>query len=174
MNCKEIKYFLLGCENPDQPPADVKAHLAVCSGCQDWQNRLALIEMNVPFLPVPASAARAQLLRKILSHPMVIRSEQPSPVAAAESLAETRVAVKDTVGPVSRAVEPKSPIVLTPGRSSPRRGAGILHFFRDLEPSARRYAAGGLAAAILLAMAVSFRASGMLGRWWRPGKREQT
>ena len=57
MNCKEIKYFLLGCENPDQPPADVKAHLAVCAGCQDWQNRLALIEMNVPFLPCRSKCA---------------------------------------------------------------------------------------------------------------------
>ncbi len=150
MNCKEIKYFLLGCENPDQPPADVKAHLAVCSGCQDWQNRLALIEMNVPFLPVPASAARAQLLRKVLSQPRLVVGDDHIVVAAAESSVETRVAVKDTVGPVSRAVEPISPIVMTTGRSSPRRGAGLLRFFRDLEPSARRYAAGGLAAAILL------------------------
>src|SRR4029077_1061301 len=97
MNCKEIKYFLLGCENPDQPPADVKAHLAVCSGCQDWQNQLAMIEMNIPFLPVPASAARAQLLRMVLSQPKLVRSEDE---VAAESLAETRAAVKDTVGPV--------------------------------------------------------------------------
>ena len=62
MNCKEIKYFLLGSENPDQPPAEIKAHLAVCKSCQDWENRLAVIELNLPFLPVPASAARAQLL----------------------------------------------------------------------------------------------------------------
>jgi hypothetical protein len=150
MNCKEIKYFLLGCENPDRPPADVKAHLAVCHGCQDWQNRLALIEMNIPFLPVPASAARAQLLRKVLSQPRLVVGDDLSPVAAAESSVETRVALKDTVAPVSRTIEPKSPIVLTTERSWPRRGAGLLHFFRDLEPSARRYAAGGLAAAILL------------------------
>jgi len=150
MNCKEIKYFLLGCENPDRPPADVKAHLAVCHSCQDWQNRLALIEMNVPFLPVPASATRAQLLRKVLIQPRLVGADDLSAVAAAESLTETRVAIKDTVAPVSRVIEPKSPIVLTIGRSSSRRGAGLLHFFRDLEPSARRYAAGGLAAAILL------------------------
>jgi len=142
MNCKEIKYFLLGCENPDQPPADVKAHLAVCSGCQDWQNQLAMIEMNIPFLPVPASAARAQVLRKVLSQPRLVRGEEDS--------TETRVAVKDTVAPVLKPVEAGSPIVLKGGRSTSRRGIGALHFFRDWEPSARRFAAGGVAAAILL------------------------
>lgn len=145
MNCKEIKYFLLGCENPDQPPADVKAHLAVCSGCQDWQNQLAMIEMNIPFLPVPASAARAQLLRKVLSQPKLIRSEE---AVAAESLVETGVAVKDTVGPVVRSAEAKTPVLTDSDLS--RVGAGILQFFRRLEPSARRFTAGGIAAAILL------------------------
>src|SRR5260370_3214445 len=157
MNCKEIKYFLLGCENPDQPPADVKAHLAVCSGCQDWQNRLALIEMNIPFLPIPASAARAQLVRKILSSPRLVEREDSGLVAATESpaaggamlsrphQAETRPL--PTIG----GIENMPPLLsAATGRSSPRRSAGILHFFRDLEPSARRYAAGGLAAAILL------------------------
>jgi hypothetical protein len=145
MNCKEIKYFLLGCENPDQPPADIKAHLAVCSACQDWQNQLAMIEMNVPFLPVPASAARAQLLRKVLSQPSLLRSEEK---VAAESAAETNVAVKDTVGPVLRSAEAKTPVLTDSDLS--RVGAGILQFFRRLEPSARRFAAGGVAAAILL------------------------
>jgi hypothetical protein len=145
MNCKEIKYFLLGCENPDQPPADVKAHLAVCSGCQDWQNQLAMIEMNIPFLPVPASAARAQLLRKVLSQPSLLRSEEE---VAAESAAETNVAVRDTVGPVLRSAEAKTPVLTDTDLS--RVGAGILQFLRAMEPSARRFAAGGIAAAILL------------------------
>jgi hypothetical protein len=136
MNCKEIKYFLLGCENPDQPPAEVKAHLAVCKDCQDWQNRLAVIELNIPFLPVPASAARGQLLRKVLSGSVTVPDDESS-----------QVAVKQPAGLVLRQVEPDATISPAP---SLKRKVGILSFFRGLEPSARRFAAGGIAAAILL------------------------
>jgi len=148
MNCKEIKYFLLGCENPDQPPADVKAHLAVCSACQDWQNRLAVIEMNIPFLPVPASAARTQLLRKVLSQSKSVGKD--SGAVAAPELTDTRIAIKDTVGPVLKPTESQIPLSVSAGRSSLRHGAGIVRFFSAWEPSARRFAAGGIAAAILL------------------------
>jgi len=137
MNCKEIKYFLLGCENPDLPPADVKAHLAVCAGCQDWQNRLAVIEMNVPFLPVPDSAARTQLLRTIQTRPM------PSGSAAAVSDAVSGV---DAMLSQPQEVETRP----LPTRSSTTKRAGVLPFFRAWEPSARRYAAGAVAATILL------------------------
>jgi hypothetical protein len=140
MNCKEIKYFLLGCENPDLPPADVKAHLAVCAGCQDWQNRLAVIEMNVPFLPVPDSAARTQLLRTIQTKPM------PSVGAAAVSDAASAPAG----AMLSRPQEVEARPFLT--RSLTTKRAGVLPFFRAWEPSARRYAAGAVAATILLAV----------------------
>jgi hypothetical protein len=146
MNCKEIKYFLLGCENPDQPPAEVKAHLAVCKGCQDWENRLAVIELNIPFLPVPASAARAQLLRKVLSFPVLVRGEERVPIAAQETATQ---ATRKESSPVDLK-QLDSPVKSSAANLSPRTGTDILRFFRTLEPSARRFAAGGIAAAVLL------------------------
>jgi hypothetical protein len=140
MKCKEFKYFLLGCENPDQPPADVKAHLAVCADCQDWQNRMALIEMNVPFLPVPESAARAELLRRIRL--------QPAPAGMKQSGKQKELRTEDQGSKI------ETPILRHPNAaestSSSRRGFGILSYFRSLEPSARRFAMGGAAAAVLL------------------------
>jgi hypothetical protein len=143
MKCKEFKYFLLGCENPDQPPADVKAHLAVCADCQDWQNRMALIEMNVPFLPVPESAARAELLRRIRI--------QPAPARTKDIGKEKELKIED------QGLKIETPILRHPSslsaaerHSSSRRGLGVLVYFRGMEPSARRFAMGGVAAAVLL------------------------
>jgi hypothetical protein len=141
MKCKEFKYFLLGCENPDQPPADVKAHLANCADCQDWQNRMALIEMNVPFLPVPESAARAELLRKIRVQPATARTKE--------------IGIEKEVKMEDRGSEIEEPIVRRPsslrGRERPSSSRrGVLRYFRELEPSARRFAMGGVAAAVLL------------------------
>jgi hypothetical protein len=141
MKCKEFKYFLLGCENPDQPPADVKAHLAVCADCQDWQNRMALIEMNVPFLPVPESAARAELLRRIRI--------QPAPARTKEIGKEKDLKIED------RGLRIEMPVLRHPSSliAAERRSAGhrgVLVYFRGMEPSARRFAMGGAAAAVLL------------------------
>src|SRR5947209_6403477 len=126
MNCKEIKYFLLGCENADRPPAEVKAHLAICAGCQDWQNRLAVIEMNVPFLPVPDSAVRAQLLRTVRSQPVPVRGETSNPAAVAEA------SVGDEVSPVGAMLSRPHPadirpVPITRGRESmaARPGSGV-------------------------------------------------
>lgn len=132
MKCKEFKFFLLGCENPDQPPAEVKAHLASCADCQDWQNHLALIEMNVPFLPVPASVARADLLRRILSQPGLSKTKETGKFEDKKLKLETPLASTETE------------------QRHARQGYGILSFFRTMEPSARRFAVGGAAAAILL------------------------
>jgi hypothetical protein len=145
MKCKEFKYFLLGCENPDQPPADVKAHLASCADCQDWQNRLALIELNVPFLPVPESAARSDLLRRILSQPAHVRTKETKTALAEQTVSGSEAAPS----------EPKpSKLISTVGSerrdSRTRRGMRIWAVIRDMEPSARRYATGAVAAAILL------------------------
>jgi hypothetical protein len=149
MNCKEIKYFLLGSENPDQPPAEIKAHLAVCKSCQDWENRLAVIELNVPFLPVPASAARAQLLRKVLSFPVLVRGEEGASSIAAHG--ESASALSKESSPADlKQVQPDSPVKRSAVNLAPRTGTDILRFFRTLEPSARRFAAGGIAAAVLL------------------------
>jgi hypothetical protein len=147
MKCKEFKYFLLGCENPDQPPADVKAHLASCADCQDWQNRLALIELNVPFLPVPESAARSDLLRRILSQPAQVRTKETKLALAGEPVAASEAAPGET--------KPSKLVSVTSsaGRnSSARRGIRIWAVIRGMEPSARRFATGAVAAAILLAV----------------------
>jgi hypothetical protein len=143
MKCKEFKYFLLGCENPDQPPADVKAHLANCADCQDWQNRMALIEMNVPFLPVPESAARAELLRRIRVEPAPTRTKE---------VAEEKELKKEDRGSKLEPPILRHPSSLSAAEhlSSSRRGLGVLGYFRGMEPSARRFAMGGAAAAVLL------------------------
>ncbi|HEV3259401.1 MAG TPA: hypothetical protein VG013_21220 [Gemmataceae bacterium] len=67
MNCKVVQRHLLAAEDPESPPADVQYHLAVCLSCRQWQRRLAQIERHVPLLPVPLSAARTDLLGRILS-----------------------------------------------------------------------------------------------------------
>jgi len=141
MKCKEFKFFLLGCENPDQPPADVKAHLASCSDCQDWQNRLALIEMNIPFLPVPETAARSELLRRILSQPAVAITRATGKFEEMELRKEkTPLSIVDSRTSIGPRQSP----------TSPRRGFRVIAFLRTMEPSARRFALGGVAAAILL------------------------
>src|SRR5262249_3093770 len=132
MKCKEFKFFLLGCENPDQPPADVKAHLAGCADCRNWQNRLAVIEMNVPFLPVPESAARAELLRKIRVQPAPIRTKE---IVEREPRKEDRGSKIET--PILRH---PSTLPAAERLSSGRRGLGVLAYFRGMEPSARRFA----------------------------------
>jgi hypothetical protein len=142
MKCKEFKYFLLGCENPDQPPVDVKAHLASCSDCQDWQNRLALIEMNVPFLPVPETAARSELLRKILSQPAISTTSKTGAIGEKELKIEDRESRMEKIP--SPILGPREPHPSTQSR------IGVISFFRKMEPSARRFALGAVAAAILL------------------------
>jgi hypothetical protein len=141
MKCKEFKYFLLGCENPDQPPADIKAHLASCSDCQDWQNRMALIEMNIPFLPVPASAARSELLQRILSQPPIAVS------TTKEASGEKGLRLEITP---SSSFDSRSLVGPRLAAPTTRRKTGIITFFRAMEPSARRFAVGGMAAAVLL------------------------
>jgi predicted anti-sigma-YlaC factor YlaD len=41
MNCDTAQRRLLGSERPDEPPAEVEAHLAACAACRTWQQRLA-------------------------------------------------------------------------------------------------------------------------------------
>jgi hypothetical protein len=69
MKCSTFQTFLLAIENPDRPPAEVQAHLAGCAACQEWQHQLLHVERHVRDLPVPRSAARGDLVRKVLAEP---------------------------------------------------------------------------------------------------------
>jgi hypothetical protein len=66
MKCDFYQRRLLTMENPDNPPAEVVAHLARCAVCRDWQRRLLQLEANVPRLPVPPTGARETLLDRLL------------------------------------------------------------------------------------------------------------
>jgi hypothetical protein len=160
MKCREIKYFLLGSENPDEPPADVQAHLAVCNVCQEWQNRLVQIEMNLPFLPVPQTAARSTLLKRIQdsgqwavgsgekkqSGQLVVSSGQK----AAKGPSSSVPMKADEVGKSSGLTESPGtiPIAVAPQRAGRIRAA--VTALRRMEPGLKRFAAGSVAAAILL------------------------
>ena len=69
MKCELVQRRLLSIENPAQAPADLRAHLAVCGVCRDWQHQLLLIERHVSHLPVPPSRAKARLLHQFLLEP---------------------------------------------------------------------------------------------------------
>ncbi len=157
MKCREIKYFLLGSENPDQPPADVQAHLAVCTACQEWQNRLVQIEMNLPFLPVPQTAARSTLLKRILTQPpnsgqwaasrkeSAVVSEQAAVILPTPSV----LARSDLVADKPSGAK-ESPILIPVADRRPSRIRAALTVLRSMEPGLRRFAGGSVAAAILL------------------------
>jgi uncharacterized protein YhaN len=66
VNCTVIQRRLLSAEQPDQPAAEVKSHLAQCPACRAWQRRLVQIERQIPLLPLPPSTAKAELLQRIL------------------------------------------------------------------------------------------------------------
>jgi hypothetical protein len=66
VNCTVIQRRLLSAEQPDQPAAEIKSHLAQCPACRAWQRRLVQIERQIPLLPVPPSTAKAELLQRIL------------------------------------------------------------------------------------------------------------
>jgi hypothetical protein len=69
MNCTAIQRRLLASERPDQPPAELKGHLADCPVCRAWQRHVLELERQIRLLPVPPSSARARLLRKIRQAP---------------------------------------------------------------------------------------------------------
>ncbi|HEY7307758.1 MAG TPA: hypothetical protein VH643_00220 [Gemmataceae bacterium] len=66
MNCTVIQRRLLSAEQPEQPAAEIKSHLAQCPACRAWLRRLVQIERQIPLLPVPPSTAKAELLRRLL------------------------------------------------------------------------------------------------------------
>ncbi len=78
MNCQTAQRRLLGSDRPDEPSAEVEGHLAACASCRAWQQRLAEVERLLPLLPVPASAARGELVQRVLSGPLPPPAE-PAP-----------------------------------------------------------------------------------------------
>jgi hypothetical protein len=80
MNCHTVQRRLLSSERPEGPSPDVEAHLAACAACRAWQQRLLEVERLVPLLPVPASAARGELVQRVLSGPLPPPAE-PAPAA---------------------------------------------------------------------------------------------
>jgi hypothetical protein len=75
MNCTILQRRLMALENPRRPPADLQAHLIQCPACRDWLRRLVELERRVPLLPVPASAAKDEFIRRIRSGEAVPRRE---------------------------------------------------------------------------------------------------
>lgn len=64
MRCNVVQRRLLESQDPSRPAAEVLHHLAVCGLCREWQRRIVHIERNVLLLPVPESAAPADLLAR--------------------------------------------------------------------------------------------------------------
>jgi hypothetical protein len=69
MKCKLVQRRLLCVANPDRVPATLRAHLAGCETCREWQEQLVLLERHVPEIPIPSSKAKTRLLRRILESP---------------------------------------------------------------------------------------------------------
>lgn len=65
MNCKHARNLLLRSARPDEPAADVRTHLTVCAACREWQQRLLVIERNVPKVPVPPSRTKVDFVKRI-------------------------------------------------------------------------------------------------------------
>ena len=66
MNCEVVQRRLMSIEDPARVPPDVRAHLAACGTCRDWQGQLVQVERHVPLLPVPRSRGKSRFLRKLL------------------------------------------------------------------------------------------------------------
>jgi hypothetical protein len=66
VNCTVIQRRLLAAERPEQPPAEIKGHLAQCPACRAWQRRLVQMERLIPQLPVPSSTAKEQFLERMM------------------------------------------------------------------------------------------------------------
>jgi len=65
MNCAKSEHCLLSCERPEQPPTEVRRHLAQCPACRALQRRLVEVEQHLPRLPVPPAPGRAAFLARV-------------------------------------------------------------------------------------------------------------
>ncbi len=66
MNCTLVQRRLLSAEQPDQPAAEIKSHLAQCPACRAWQRRLVQIERHIPLVPVPPSTVKDEFVARLL------------------------------------------------------------------------------------------------------------
>src|SRR5882762_683821 len=83
MRCEVVQRRLMSIEDLTEVPADVRAHLAACTPCRDWQGQLVQLERHVPLLPVPKSRGKSRLLRK-LEQQSVAKAATAVDAAAAE------------------------------------------------------------------------------------------
>jgi len=77
MNCPTIRRRLLAQERPDQPDADLRAHLDACPACRAWQHRLLAVERQIPRLPVPPSQGKDRVLQAVRRPAEPSRTEAP-------------------------------------------------------------------------------------------------
>jgi hypothetical protein len=70
MNCELCQRRLLADPDPNNPAADVAAHLADCPACREGQRRLTFIEDQVARLPVPPSDAMAPFIQHLVHEPL--------------------------------------------------------------------------------------------------------
>jgi hypothetical protein len=91
VNCTVIQRRLLAAEQPAQPPAEVKSHLAQCPSCRTWQRRLIHMERQLHELPVPPSTAKDELLERILG--------TPSGASSRTKIADTPVLWRSSLAP---------------------------------------------------------------------------
>ena len=82
MRCELVQRRLLGVQVPAQVPADIRAHLARCATCRDWQSNLLLLEENIPLIPVPASRGKGRLLRQLMPTQAAETKVEKTPVTA--------------------------------------------------------------------------------------------
>ncbi len=69
MSCQTVRERLLASECPDQPATEQARHLAGCADCRVWLRRLALLEQQLPLIPVPTSAPPPALLEMLCASP---------------------------------------------------------------------------------------------------------
>jgi hypothetical protein len=84
MKCEKVQSQLLNLENPAQVPCDLRAHLACCFSCRNWQDQLVQLERHVPYLPIPQSRRKADFLHQLLHEPEEENSPEMSPAPIAE------------------------------------------------------------------------------------------
>ena len=91
MNCTVIQRRLLSAEQPEQPPGDIKSHLAQCPTCRAWQRRLVQLERLVRQVPVPPSTAKEQFLQRIV--------EPQCPTTVRPTIADPALLWRSTLAP---------------------------------------------------------------------------
>jgi hypothetical protein len=80
MTCDTVQRRLLSLTVPQRPPGELRGHLAACVACRRVLGRLLEIEQQVSAIPVPPSAGKEALVRRILTDPTIrasVRDKTP-------------------------------------------------------------------------------------------------